>query len=151
MLRFVAVCHFLWSGLLLAAAALLTWSALRVQPHLSTGNALTKTLVVMLVAMYAAGPYAALGFWMAVLGRMAWMRSPGARKALLWTHGPLLVVGLVACAIGIAGMEAAARSAARGGGLLGPVAVLPLLVGVPLVALALCSIGAGLATRHDER
>ena len=144
MLRFVALLHFISSALLLSGAALLASSALRVQPHLSSGTPLTKTLVVVFVAMTAAGPWAALGFGMAVLGWMAWTRKARVREALLWTHGPLLLVGLLACSIGIAGMQAAERSAERGGGLLGPVAVVPLLVGVPIVALALCAIVAAL-------
>ena len=144
MLRVVALLHFLWSVLLMSAAALLAWSALRVQPHLSSGTPFTKTLVVSLVAVTTAGPWAALGFGLAVLGWMAWTRSPRVRAALLWTHGPLLVLGLLACSIGIAGMQAAERSAQRGGGLLGPVAVVPLLFGVPIVALALCAIVAAL-------
>jgi hypothetical protein len=62
MLRFVALLRFISSGLLLTAAAVLASSALRVQPHLSSGRPLMKTLVVLLVAMTAAGPWAALGF-----------------------------------------------------------------------------------------
>jgi ABC-type Fe3+ transport system permease subunit len=86
---------------------------------------------------------------MAALGRMAWTRSPHARAALLWTHGVLFLAGALACVIGIAGMEAAARSAGRGGGLLGPVAALPLLIGVPTVVLAVCSIAVAIPLQRS--
>ena len=140
MLRFVALCHFVWGLVLLAAAAWFGVSVLRVLPHMSTGTPVTNLLAALLVAASAVGPVAALGLWMGILGRMAWTRSPHARAALLWTQGVLLAAGLFACAIGIIGMEAASRSSERGGGLLGPVAVLPLVVGVPMALLALCSI-----------
>jgi hypothetical protein len=142
MVRFVALCHFVWGLVLLAAGAWFGVSVLRVLPHMSTGTTGTNLFAALLVAGSVVGPLAALGLWMGVLGRMAWTRSLHARAALLWTHGVLLMAGLLACAIGIMGMEASARSSERGGGLLGPVAVLPLLVGVPLALLALCSIRA---------
>jgi hypothetical protein len=148
-LRFVALCHFVWSLILLAAAAWFGVSALAVLRHMSSGAPLTNLLAVLLVAAPLSGPPAALGIWMGALGRMAWQRSPQARAALLWTHGVLLAAGAVACAIGIAGMEAAARSAERGGGLLGPVAALPLLIGVPTVVLAVCSIGVAIALQRS--
>jgi len=142
MLRFVALCHFLWALVLLLIAVWFGVSTLRVLPYMSSGTPLTNLPAVLLVTVSTAGLPAGLGIWMAVLGRMAWTRTPRVRAVLLWTHGVLLVAGLSACAIGIAGMAAAARSAERGGGLLGPVAALPLLVGVPIVALALGSIAA---------
>ena len=37
-------------------------------------------------------------------------------------------------------MRAAERSAAKGGGLLSPIAALPLLFGIPVLVLSLCSI-----------
>src|SRR6185436_14013656 len=120
--------------------ALFAWSALRVQPHLSSGTPFTKSLVVTIVAVTTAGPWSALGLWMGVLGWMAWTRSPRVRAALLRTHGPLLCLGVLACFIGGAAMAAAEQSAQRGGGLLGPVAVIPLLFGAPIVFLALFAI-----------
>jgi len=147
MLRFVALCHFVFSLLLLVAAAFFGVTALRVLPHLTAGTRDTRLISVLLLAASVAGPPAAAGVWMAALGRMAWTPTPHARAALLWTHTVLLVAGLYACFVGITGMAAAARSAERGGGLLGPVATLPLVVGVPIVALALCSIAAAYVTK----
>src|SRR5262245_43870722 len=104
MLRFVALCHFVWGLVLLAAAAWSGVSVLRVLPHMSTGTPVTNLPAALLVAASAVGPLAALGLWIGVLGRMAWTRSPHARAALLWTHSVLLMAGLFACAIGIIGM-----------------------------------------------
>ena len=150
-LRFVALCHFAYSATLLAAAVWFGASALSVLPHMSSGTPLTNLPAVLLIAATIGGPPAALAIWMAVLGRVVWRRLPDARAALLWTHSVLLVAGAVACAIGIAGMEAAARSSERGGGLLGPVAVLPLFVGLPMVALALCSIAVAVTALQSSR
>jgi len=147
MLRFVAFCHFVWALVLLAVAAWFGGSALSVLPHMSTGTSLTTLLAVLTVTASMAAPPAALGIWMAVLGRMTWARSPDVRAPLLWTHGALLVAGLLACVSGAIAMEAAARSAERGGGLLGPIALLPLLGGIPIVLLAILSIGAALSFR----
>ena len=147
MLRFVALCHFLWGLMVLTAAAWFVVSSLRVLPHMSTGSVYTNVPAVMLVAASAAGPPAALGVWMLVLGRMAWIRARSVRSALLWTHGVLLLVGLVVCAAGFVALKAAALSAERGGGILGSIAALPLLVGVPMVLLALCSIAVAVGVR----
>jgi len=60
------------------------------------------------------------------------------------THGILLLVGFLSVITGIQSMRAAEISTAHGGGLLSPLAVVPLLLGVPVVLLAICSIAVGL-------
>ncbi len=73
---------------------------------------------------------------------MRWMMRPRLRLALLVTHGVLLLPGSLAVIVGVHSMRAAERSAESGGGLLSPVAALPVALGVPVLILALCSIAA---------
>ncbi len=85
-------------------------------------------------------PQAALGLWLLVLARWLWAGERRLRVALLVTHGVLLLFGLLYIHIGLRAVAVAERSTARGGGLLSPIAGLPLLQGVPLTILALYSI-----------
>ena len=63
----------------------------------------------------------------------------------------LLVLGSLAVVIGIYSVEAAEISSARGGGLLSPYAYLPLLFGVPVLVLAVCSLVVALVGLHPYR
>jgi len=135
-----AIGHVLWGVILLLAAGWFALSTLRTIPYMSSGTVWTNTVAVLLVASTTALPVAAVGVWMLVLGRGLWSAPEKQRIALLWTHGVLLALGSLAVVVGILGMRAAERSSARGGGLLGPVAVIPLLLGAPVVLLAVTSI-----------
>lgn len=96
-------------------------------------------------------PQAALGLWLLVLARQLWAGQRRLRLALFATHGFLLLLGLFYIHIGFRAVAAAERSTERGGGLLSPLAGLPLLQGVPLTAFALCSIVLALAITGNER
>jgi hypothetical protein len=85
-------------------------------------------------------PQSALGVWMLVLARWLWNGHARLRNALFVTHGVLLVVGSLFVVFGVLALAAAERSTTRGGGLMSPLAFLPLLWGLPLVLFALCSI-----------
>jgi hypothetical protein len=52
----------------------------------------------------------------------------------------MLMLGSLAVSLGIQSVEAMERSTARGGGLLGPLAYVPLLFGIPAVVVAMCSL-----------
>jgi hypothetical protein len=88
---------------------------------------------------------------MIVLGRWAWTLSPRLRLALLITHGVLLLPGTLAVVVGVYAMRAAERSTASGGGLLSPLAALPLAFGVAVLVLALCSIATALTVAPSVR
>ena len=139
-LRFLAVCHFAWGGGLLLGAGWSSWSTFRILPHLSTGTIWTNLPYALLLVATHALPPAALGVWMGLLGRRLW--SPGAqlRTTLIWTHGILLVIGSLAVYVGIHSVEAAELSSSRGGGLLSPLAWIPLVFGLPIVVLAAFSL-----------
>ena len=149
--RLLAVGHFGWAAVLLSAAALITISMLRTVPHISTGTVWRNLGMALMFAAGTTLPMGALGAWMVILGRQLWSGQVGGRRALLATHGFLLVIGSFAVIVGIQGMHAAERSAAQGGGLLGPVAVIPLLFGVPMVVLALGSIAVALAAMPQDQ
>lgn len=59
---------------------------------------------------------------------------------MTWTHGVLLLPGILTSAVGFYALRGAAESAARGGGLLGPIGIFPLAVGLGVVMLAAGSI-----------
>ena len=86
-------------------------------------------------------PLLALGpLWVAILGIRLW--RPAARvKVLLWrTHVVTAMLAVLLCAYGIFALRAAERSAAKGGGLLGAVGLLPLGLGMVLGVTAAASL-----------
>lgn len=89
-------------------------------------------------------PQAALGLWMVVLARWLWHGHRGLRAALVLTHGFLVLLGLFLSVVGFHAVAAAERSTARGGGLLSPIAYIPLLFGVPMVVFAACVLAIAL-------
>ena len=144
MMRCLALAHFAWGLLLLLIATHFGVGMFRILPHLSSGTVWTNLPRVLLLAAVYALPLGTLGFWMIVLGRWAWTIRPRLRLALLVTHGVLLLPGTLAVVVGVHAMRAAERSAARGGGLLSPIAAYPLVFGVPVLVLGLCSIAVAL-------
>ena len=78
--------------------------------------------------------------WLFVLAFRLCCPTPRLAAPLRGTHLVVLLLGGLHCAWGFIAIRAAERSAAAGDGLLSPVAFIPLLLGVPLVALALSSL-----------
>jgi len=144
MIRCLALGHYAWGIALLLLAAWFATSAFRILPHMSTGTIWTNLPKAMMLAVTQAGPLGMLGMWIMVLGHWTWTGHAGLRTALLWTHGLLLLPGLLAVWVGIYALRAAARSAAQGGGLLGPIGGFPLAIGAGVVMLALGSIALAL-------
>ncbi len=138
--RCLALAHHAWAAILILWALWWTIGAFLVLPHLSSGTPWSNLPIALSSALVNAGPPAALGAWMAVLGRRLWQARPGLRRALLWTHGLLLVPGILFTLAGIQAMESAARSTARGGGLMSPLAVIPLATGIPILLVSLTSL-----------
>jgi hypothetical protein len=145
MFRCLALGHLGWGTLLLLGATWWSLSAFRILPYMSSGSSWASLWGTALLLTSSALPVAVLGVWMVILGRRLWSGHPQLRNTLLATHGILLVPGFLAVAVGIYAVRAAERSTAEGGGLLGPVAALPLAFGLPVVVLALCSIVVALA------
>ena len=150
-MRCLALVHFAWGLLLLAVAAFFGAGMLRVLPHLSSGTVWTNLPGVLLMAAVYALPFGLLGFWMIVLGRWVWTLRPQLRRALLITHGVMLLIGTLAVVTGVHAMRAAERSTASGGGIMSPIAALPVVFGVPIVVLALCSIAVALTMAPSTR
>jgi hypothetical protein len=140
----LAVFHWVWSLVLLLIAAWLAAAAIRVLPYLSTGTPWTNLPRVLLLAVLLACLPGSLGAWMALLGRWTWRGHPNLRAMLLATHGSLLLLGMGATAVGLLTLRAAERSAARGGGLMGPLGAIPLAAGLCVSAVAAVSIAVAL-------
>jgi hypothetical protein len=143
-LRCLALAHYIWGGALLAAAAWIALSAFRVLPHMSTGSIWTNLPAVLFTAATGGFAPAAFGIWMCLLGRKLWPARAPVRRTLLWTHGFLFALGALAVAAGLQSIEAAEQSVARGGGLLSPLAYVPLLFGAPMTVLAFWSLAVAL-------
>ena len=150
-LRFLALCHFGWGTLLFLITGWATLSPFLVLRHMSTGTIWSNLSGSFIIALMHALFPAVLGVWMSILGRRLWSPASGLRTTLLWTHGILLVLGSLAVAVGIYSVGAAEFSSARGGGLLSPLAYVPLLFGVPIVVLAICSIAIALTVVPSTR
>jgi hypothetical protein len=150
-MRCLALVHFVWGLLLLFTATFFGVGMLRTLPHLSSGTVWTNLPGILLLAALYALPLGLLGLWMIVLGRWAWIIRPRLRLALLITHGVLLLPGTLAVVAGVQAMRAAERSTASGGGLLSPLAALPLAFGIPVLVLALCSIAVALTVTPSMR
>jgi hypothetical protein len=150
-MRCLALVHCAFGLLLLVTATYFGVGMLRVLPHLSSGTVWTNLPGVLLLAAVYALPFGLLGFWMILLGRWAWTLRPQLRLALLITHGVLLMPGTLAVVAGVHSLHAAERSTASGGGLLSPLAALPLLFGIPILVLALCSIATALTVVPSMR
>jgi hypothetical protein len=139
-IRCLALAHFAWGLPLVFIAIYFGVGMLRAMPHLSSGAIWTDLFGILLVVAVYTLPLGGLGFWMIVLGHWAWIVHPRLRLALLITHGVLLLPGTLYVVAGVYAMRAAERSTASGGGILSPIAAFPLVLGVPIVVLALCSI-----------
>ncbi len=70
--------------------------------------------------------------WWIVLGFRLWQPRPGTFVALRRTHYAYLLVDALLIWYGITALQAAERSAARGGGLLGGFGLLPIGLGIGL-------------------
>lgn len=151
MIRCLALVHYAWGLALILLASWIVTSAFLILPHMSTGNIWIGLPTFLMLAASHAAPLGVLGMWIVILGHRTWTGHAGLRTALITTHGLLLLPGLLAAALGVFTMRAAARSAAQGGGLLSPVAVIPLAIGVPVVTLALGSILLALTAVPKQR
>ncbi len=139
-LRCLALAHYALSMVLLLLAAWWTFCSVRVLLYVSHSTIWTDLTTSLIMAAVNAGPLAGLGVWMMILGRRTWRGHPGLRTALTVTHGILLLPGILTSAVGLYALREAAQSASRGGGLLGPIGIFPLAIGVGVVALATGSI-----------
>lgn len=74
--------------------------------------------------------------WGIVLGFRLWKPRPGLLSALRRTHYAYLFVDALLIWYGISALQAAERSAARGGGLLGGFGLIPLGLGIGLACFS---------------
>lgn len=148
--RALGAAHFVWGGALVLAAGWFAIAVARALPHMTTGTTAGNAAASVLLAATGSLPGAVLGTWMLALGVRLWSPPARLRTALLWTHVTLLIPGGVALAVGLMAMRAAARSAARGGGLMGPIAAVPLVFGAPTTLLAVASIAVAVVVLPRE-
>lgn len=86
-------------------------------------------------------PLAAPSVWVLSMGvRSFWPLTPRAARALRWTHGIAIGGSVLLGLAGVLMLQAAGRSAERGGGLLGAFGLLPLALGILVGGLALASL-----------
>jgi hypothetical protein len=141
-MRALAVAHGAWGALVLVLAVWWAREVFQILPHLKVGTARENLTAVTMLALVQCGPLAALGFWMLALGRAIRRGDPGLRRRLRRAHGLLLVVALAAMLVGVSALQAAQRSAQRGGGLLGWLGLIPLVLGGFVGLLSAGALGA---------
>lgn len=149
-IRCLAAGHVIWGTVLLLVATLFGLGMTHVYVQQLTGIAWTDLPGLLLLVGAYVIPLAGLGLWMVVLGYWSWTLRFCLRTALCLTHGIMLLPGSLAVILGVYAMRAAERSTEGGGGLMSPLAVLPLLFGIPVLVLSLCSIAAALALAHTS-
>jgi hypothetical protein len=115
--------------LLLPAASIVGFSSLRTLASL-------PALVGLVLLPLVAPPV-----WIVSMGvRCFWPLTPRAVRVLRWTQGIAIGGSLLLGLAGVLMLQAAGRSAARGGGLLGGFGLLPLALGILVGGLALASL-----------
>ena len=137
MVAFVPLLFNVFFGGLLAGGA--WWMPVR---GISVGWLLVIAFQLLLPLAWAA--------WFLVLAFRLWRPTPRLVAQLLWTHLIVLLLGGLHCYWGVHAIRAAERSAAAGGGLMGPIAFIPLILGVPLVVFALISLFGTYLLNHRE-
>jgi hypothetical protein len=151
LIRDLALAHFAWGGSLLLVATYILYCSLAVVPYMSSGATGANLLGALFWAAIRATPVGLLALWMINLGCRAWTLHPRLRSAILFSHGLLLLVGMLAITLGVSSVRAAELSSAHGGGLLGGLAYLPLVFGVPVVILAFYSLATALMILPEYR
>ena len=78
--------------------------------------------------------------WTILLARRMWRRDPTVIRTLRRTHVVFLVIDAALVCYGLWMLKAAAESAARGGGLLGGIGVIPIGLGIVLGCFSLLTL-----------
>jgi len=136
----LAFAHTVWGAALLALAMWVAVAAIRILPYMSTGTVLTNLPVAIALAIGESTPIAALGLWIISLGRAVRRGDADARIRILRAHSVQFCCGLGLVWLGVADLKAAAASAARGGGLLGGIGLIPCVFGGGLALFSACAI-----------
>ena len=106
---------------------------------------LTLIFGLLLTPVLLPGPV-----WVVVLGVRLWRPSGRVRILLRRTHFVGVTVAAPLCAYGVLALQAAERSAAAGGGLMGAIGLIPLGLGVLLGGTGLTSIWLARRLKSDE-
>jgi len=109
------------------------------------------SLVPAVFAGVWAAPVVLGPVWYCALGLWLWRPGPGLRPALLVTHSIVAVFAVLNIGFGVAALKAAERSAAKGGGLMGGIGLLPIAYGAALLLLAAVSFWTAFALRAEEK
>ena len=148
--RSLALCHFAWAAVLLSLAGWFVAAQMLALRHVSSGT-WANIPWLLLASVVSTLPFTGLAAGLIILGRRIWSPGPRLRTTLFRAHGLLLLLGTVATAVGILAVDAAEQSSARGGGIMSPLAWVPLLYGIPTVILsAVCLSAAWLALPADR-
>lgn len=141
-LKFLSMCHFGWGVVLLLVAVwpivgqVITLKYL----HMTSGKILSHLPASFIVAAMSAFPFVFLGVWMIFLSRRMWTSHFRLRTTILWTHSILFIFGSIAMIAGLQMIKASELSSSLGGGIMSPVAWIPLLLSIPVVMLASFSL-----------
>lgn len=139
--RSLALCHFGWAAVLLSLSGWFIASQMLALHYVSNGTWANVPWLLLASTVYTL-PFTGLAAGLIILGRRIWSAGPRLRATLFRAHGLLLLLGILATAVGILGVKAAEQSSARGGGIMSPLAWVPLLYGIPTAILSAFSLSA---------
>ena len=78
--------------------------------------------------------------WLAILGNRLWLQKIQFHGAFRYTHILLALFAALLIAVGIDAISHARQSAEAGGGLLSPVAYIPIMMGIPAGLLSIACL-----------
>ena len=81
-----------------------------------------------------------LPLWVVILGVLVWLSGLRARVLVRRTHLAAIPLAALLCVYGVLALQAAGRSAAEGGGLLGAYGLIPLVYALLLGMLSIASL-----------
>lgn len=105
--------------------------------HIVIALGLIPVAAMALVAapLFLIGP-----IWALLLARRMWRRDPTVIRALRRTHVVFLLIDALMIAYGVWMLRAASESAARGGGLLGGIGIIPIGLGAVLAMFSVITL-----------
>lgn len=136
MARCLSLAHVAWGLALLLMAAWIVVSVIGLAPNMSSPIGWRERVLIWLLTGSYSLPFVAVGCGLLLVGSRLWAGRHSARAALILIHSIFLVLGVLAIIVGVLTLIAAEASAAKGGGLMGGLGVVPLGLGVVTVALA---------------
>ena len=135
--RILAFVHFLYAIVLFSGALWLAVSAFKIIPYMTCGTVFTNIPNALFIGFTQGAPLILAALLFSAAGWGIWSHYWLIKKYLLWFHGLSIIFSAGLIIIGIHAVKAAEASCAKGGGILSPIAWVPIIIGVPIMSIAI--------------